>query len=356
MKLEDLVKTLEQEKLKKFDYIVDSRDLVAIPELENHHGVSFREEGKFQEISETTRFNMMRGAHRQFAQKLDIPEKYYDRLLLHPEAWAFNLNWWFEREPKRLFVRTFQERGGASGIIRAVLSERYRAIDHLDVVLTALEELRNLSGIRIESCDLTEERMYLRVSHPGVRAEVKPGDEIRAGMILSNSETGLGSLYVKPRLLRLVCQNGMVTDLGVEQIHLGRKISEEFLYSDETRRLENELVFRKVKDMIRSIFSPETFEKIVSRLMEATEVRVMEPERAVKNVVARYGLTEERKEEILKGFIDGGDSSKYGLIQAVTHAAQSEEDPHEFTRLEAIGGEILDMDEENFHELVSVRA
>jgi len=72
--------------------------------------------------------------------------------------------------------------------------------------------------------------------------------------------------------------------------------------------------------------------------------------------VTRYVLTEAHKEEILKGFMDGGDSSKYGLIQAVTHAAQSEEDPHEFTRMEAIGGELLDMDEESFHELVSVRA
>lgn len=355
MKLEDLVKTLEQEKLKKFDYIVDSRDLVAIPELENHHGVSFREEGKFREISETTRFNMMRGAHRQFAQKLDIPEKYYDRLLLHPEAWAFNLNWWFEREPKRLFVRTFQERGGASGIIRAVLSERYRAIDHLDVVISALEELRKLSGIQIESCDLTEERMYLRVSHPGVRAEVKPGDEIHAGMILSNSETGLGSLYVKPRLLRLVCKNGMVTDLGVEQIHLGRKLSEEFLYSDETHRFENELIFRKVKDMISSIFSPDTFQKIVSLLQESTQVPIAEPEKAIKNIVARYSLTETHKEEILRGFIEGGDLSKYGLIQAVTHAAQTEEDPHESTRMEIIGGELLEMGGEGFYELVSVR-
>ncbi|OGW81647.1 MAG: hypothetical protein A3G33_08310 [Omnitrophica bacterium RIFCSPLOWO2_12_FULL_44_17] len=354
MKLEDLVKTLEQEKLRKFDYLIDSRELMAIPEIGEHHAIGFRDEDKFREISGTSRFNLMRGAHRQFAQKLDIPEKYYDRLLLHPDAWAFNVNWWFEKEPKRLFVRTFQDHGDTYGIIRAVLSERYRVIDHMDVVLSALEELRKFSGIQIESCDLTEERMYLRVSHPGVHAEVRPGDEIRAGLILSNSETGMGSLYVKPRLLRLICKNGMVTDLGVEQIHLGKKLSEEFLYSDETQRLENELIFRKVKDMVTSIFSPETFRKLVSQLQEATAVAIMEPEKAIKNIVARYSLTETHKEEILKSFIDEGDSSKYGLIQAVTYIAHSEEDPQESTRIEAIGGDILEMNQENFRELVSV--
>ena len=80
----------------------------------------------------------------------------------------------------------------------------------------------------------------------------------------------------------------------------------------------------------------------------------MEPEKAIKNIVARYSLTETHKEEILKSFIDEGDSSKYGLIQAVTYIAHSEEDPQESTRIEAIGGDILEMNQENFRELVSV--
>lgn len=354
MKLEELVKTLEDEKLRKFDYLVDSGDLRAIPETEGHHTIAFRAPEKFSDISKAARFHFMRGAHRQVAQKLDIPEKYYDKLLLHPEAWAFNVNWWFERTPRRYFIRTFQEEEGRSGIVRAFLSERYRVIDHIDVLMTALQELRNHAGIVIESCDLTEERMYLRVSHPGIRAQIKPGDEIHGGLILSNSETGLGGLYVKPRILNKICSNGLVSDLGVEQVHLGRKLSEEFLYSDETRRLENELIFRKVKDTVCTIFSPETFQKLVDGLMRATEVRIKEPEKAVDNIVTRFLLTETQKEEILKGFIEGGDASKYGLIQAVTHAAHAEEDPHEVTRFEELGGKLLEMEEAEFSELVPV--
>ncbi len=356
MKLEELVKTLESEKLRKFDYLVDSRDLSAVSQVGGSHGISFRDAGKFRELSETTQFNLLRGAHRQIADKLEIPEKYYDRLLLHPDAWAFNVNWWLEREPKHFLMRTFQEKNDGMGIIRALLSNRYRVIDHMDALFTALEELRKFSGVRVESCDLTEDRMYLRVSHPGIRAEIKPGDEILAGMILANSETGIGKLYVKPRLLRLVCKNGLVTDLGVEQVHLGKKLSEEFLYSDETQRLENELLFRKIKDMVRSIFSPDTFQKLVDLLRESAEVRVLEPEKAVKNIVTRYVLRETQKEEILRSFIDGGDSSKYGLIQAVTHAAHAETDPNEASRIEAIGGEILEMDPARFEELVTIKA
>lgn len=355
MKLEDLIRTLEAEKLNKLDYLVDSRDLVAIPEIGENHGLSFRDTQKFLKLSDTTAFNFMRTAHRQIADKLEIPEKYYDRLLLHPDAWAFNVNWWLEKEPKHFLMRTFQDKDGTSGLVRALLSDRYRMIDHLDALFTALEELKKIHGVRVESCDLTEERMYLRVSHPGIRAEIKPGDVITAGLVLANSETGIGKLYVKPRILRLICKNGMVTDLGVEQVHLGKKLSEEFLYSDETQRLENELLFRKIKDMVQSIFAPETFQKLVNLLKESTTVPVLEPEKAIKNIVTRYAFSEDRKEEILKGFIDGADSSKYGLIQAVTHAAHSEENPNEAARIEAIGGEILDMDQNHFHELVTAK-
>lgn len=354
MDLNHLLKTLEAERLRKLDYLIDSRDLTALPDFEGHHTLEFRDASKFEGMSETSRFHFMRGAHRQLAQKIEIPEKYYERLLLHPGAWAFNVNWWLEKSPKRYFVRTFQDEGSPAGIIRAFLSERYRVIDHLDILMTALEELRSFQGIKVESCDLTEEKMYLRVSHPGIRAEVRPGDWIHGGLILSNSETGMGGLYVKPRLLRLVCKNGLVTDLGVEQVHLGKKLSEEFLYSDETRRLENELIFRKVKDTIRSIFEPESFQKLVTSLMNATEVRVMEPEKAIHNIVARYYLSDEQKEAILRSFIEEGDASKFGLIQAVTYAAHGEDDPHEATRLEALGGELLEMAEPEFRELVPV--
>ena len=52
--------------------------------------------------------------------------------------------------------------------------------------------------------------MYIKVVNPRLQADVVPGDVVQAGVIISNSETGLGSVTIQPLIYRLVCSNGMV--------------------------------------------------------------------------------------------------------------------------------------------------
>ena len=50
--------------------------------------------------------------------------------------------------------------------------------------------------------------------------DVVPGDTVQGGVIISNSEVGLGAVSVQPLLYRLVCTNGMVVnDLGERRTH-----------------------------------------------------------------------------------------------------------------------------------------
>ena len=44
--------------------------------------------------------------------------------------------------------------------------------------------------------------------------EVKQGDTVQAGIIISNSEVGLGSLSLRTFLYRLVCLNGMILNFA----------------------------------------------------------------------------------------------------------------------------------------------
>lgn len=72
---------------------------------------------------------------------------------------------------------------------------------------------------RIASCEVTEGNLYLKVINKAIRAEVKPGDVVQAGFVVSNSEVGLGSLRVEPLVYRLVCSNGLiVNDYGQKEI------------------------------------------------------------------------------------------------------------------------------------------
>ena len=54
--------------------------------------------------------------------------------------------------------------------------------------------------------------MYIKVVNKRLEAEVVPGDIVQSGVIISNSEVGLGSVNIQPLVYRLVCSNGMVVN------------------------------------------------------------------------------------------------------------------------------------------------
>jgi hypothetical protein len=160
------------------------------------------------------------------ADKLGIPAAYLRRLRAdHPALYDANVNGWLQRTDKSYLVRCLRgDRGG--GVARAFLSSGYKIIDNLDVLVAALDGLRQ-SGVpaEIDGCDLTPRRMYVRVVSPAVRA-LAPGllsgyrspftgqsgadnPVVFAGWVLSNSETGCGAFTITPRLVVQICNNGM---------------------------------------------------------------------------------------------------------------------------------------------------
>ena len=61
-------------------------------------------------------------AHQQIGTYLDIPSKYYDRMLQRdPALLSYNVNRWFQKEPEQKLLRTMD------GKARAFLSNRFAA-------------------------------------------------------------------------------------------------------------------------------------------------------------------------------------------------------------------------------------
>ena len=130
-------------------------------------------------------------AHRQIGTNLRIPAAYYDRMREErPDLLAYNANTWFKQESSQRMLRTLD------GSARAYLSNRYRRIDNIDIAGVTLPILGGLPDIRFESCQITESRMYIKAVNPRLQAEVSPGDIVQAGVIISNSEVGLGSVSI----------------------------------------------------------------------------------------------------------------------------------------------------------------
>jgi len=292
-------------------------------------------------------------AHQQFAQRLGVPKPYYDRMREQaPDLLATNLNHWLEHEPATRLLRTMDNQ------VRAFLSDRYRPLDNFDLAEAMLPKLMGLEA-NVQSTGITEDRFYLKAVTERVQGEVKQGDVVQAGIVISNSEVGHGSLKIEELDFRLVCLNGMIREAAVRRAHLGRNSGVDLIdgarefYRDETRRLEDAAFWNKVKDSADAVFDQSRFNRRLDQYREASQLALPAPVKAVDFVAERVGLLEREKESVLAHLIQGGDLSAWGVANAVTRASQDVDDYGRATELEAAGGTIVELRPEEWSKVTA---
>lgn len=190
--------------------------------------------------------------------------------------------------------------------------------------------------------------MYLKVINKRMKAEVAVGDAVQAGFVISNSEVGLGSLRVEPLVFRLVCKNGLICkDYAQKKYHVGRQVGESEdaayeLYSEDTLRQDDKAFFMKVQDVVRCAADEAKFQLAVNKMRDAMNIPLEhDPMKEVELLADRFLLTEAEKGDVFRQLFLSKDSSRYGLMNAVTAASKICKDYERATELERIGGEIL---------------
>ncbi len=307
------------------------------------------------------RFGMSDVVHDQLADVTGIPAAYYRRLQTEsPDLLAINANTWLARSDARRMVRTISGTAGQP-LARALLSSRYRPLDHwslLDAVLPTIAE----SGLRIESCELTERRLYLKAVSERVQGEVKPGEVVSSGVVLMNSEVGLGAVTVSGLLYTLRCRNGLIQpDASLRQHHVGRRHSSdgefvEQMLSDEARSADDAALFLRVRDVVRGALDETRFLQRLKRLRLAAQDKIDAKEvTSVVDVTAkRFGLDQGESQSVLAHLIAGGDLSQWGLVSAITRAAQDVSSYDRSTELERIGGRLIELPRKEWSSLAAL--
>ncbi len=203
---------------------------------------------------------------------------------------------------------------------------------NLDIAGIVLPVLQDMEGMHFESCQLTESRMYIKVVNTRLEAEVVPGDIVQSGIIISNSEVGLGSVNIQPLVYRLVCSNGMVVnDAQTRRNHVGRvnEATENYqLYSDKTLEADDKAFAMKIQDTVRAVVDEVRFTSVVNMMREAKDARMNTTNvpGIVKLVSRDFHITEEESSGVLQRLIEGNDLTLYGLSNAVTRHSQDVED------------------------------
>ena len=331
--LQELAAELERQQLAKKDLIVSTG--VLSMDSRDDGGIALNVMGG-QVIQH---YDVGEIAHRQIGQFLKIPATYYDRMRReYPQLLTLNANGWFAKMPQaKRMLRTLD------GTARALLSDRYRRIDNFEVASAVLPIISRMEGAGVESCELTDSRMYLKVVNPRVTAEIKKGDIVQAGVLISNSEVGMGSVTVSPLIYRLVCSNGMIAEDGKLRANESR---ENFsIYRNETIEADDKAFLMKLEDSVKAAVDQARFAAIVDKLRESTEAtfQPQQVQQVVELASKEYGFTDSESSGILGHLAAGGDLSLYGLANAVTRQAQDVASYDRSTELEATGYRIITM-------------
>jgi hypothetical protein len=103
---------------------------------------------------------------------------------------------------------------------------------------------------------------------------VAPGDVVQAGVVVSNSEVGCGSLSVQPLVFRLVCRNGLIaSDGALRKTHVGRILDTVedavTVFKDDTMLADDRAFFLRVRDVVEATVSEATL-RVVGEKMRRT--------------------------------------------------------------------------------------
>lgn len=346
--LTDLRTEVRRQQEQSRDFLVDT-DIMSMFVNDNETGFA---------IDTVGGYGITEIAHQQIGEFLDIPAKYYEKMrTLSPQLLADNVNHWLRspREPSRKMIRTLD------GNVRAFLSQRYRRIDNAMIADTVLPIIEQMDGASVESCEITDRKMYLKVVNPRLTAEIRKGDIVQAGIVISNSEVGLGSVNVSPLIYRLVCSNGMIAqDSRVRKYHVGRMNEADYdmgIFRDDTVEADDRAFLMKVRDAVMAAVEEAVFSRVVSQMREATEARIDNGSivpKVIELTAKDYSITQYESEGVLGRLIESGDLTLYGVANAITRYAQDVNSYDRSTELENIGYKVMTMPKKKWYSNLAI--
>ncbi|MFC8850576.1 MULTISPECIES: DUF932 domain-containing protein [unclassified Micromonospora] len=295
-------------------------------------------------------------------EKLGIPVPYLRKLRTNAvELYDANVNGWLTRSSDRNFLLRCLSDGEGGGIARAFLSDGYRIIENFDVLVAVLRGIKE-SGMSVQiDADLTERSMVMRVHSEEIKslapellrnyrspftgATGADNPTVFAGFVVRNSETGCGAFTLTPRAVVQVCTNGLTfSQDAMRSVHLGVRLDEGVVrWRRDTRQANLDLVTKQARDAVSAFLDVGYVAAKLREIEAKAGHKIDDPNNAIRIVAQQLRFTEDERRQVLNHFIDGGDRSAGGVMQAVTSAAQTQSDGDAAYDMEALGLKALDL-------------
>ncbi len=162
--VEDLVALLRGQQARKVDVVAPASAIRAtdgLPGAGRHRPAADRRRGDDDGRGLPADGRVRSGDRRQARYPSSLPAADAD---VTRRLFDANVNGWLAGDDRSFFVRCLRGNDGQAGVARAWLSDGYKPIDHLDTLMAVFDGIRAAGHpVPIDSCDLTERRMYVRV-------------------------------------------------------------------------------------------------------------------------------------------------------------------------------------------------
>ena len=263
---------------------------------------------------DTAGYSLSDLATTQMCQRLDVPVAYYRRLPSEMKVLVANFD--LSRQNGQGFLLR-----GKGEWIRAFLSEKYVVYNNSQIAETVQVLLKD-ANIEIKTFVFEETHMFLKIISNEI---VDSASGLKAGVMVGNSEVGLGSISVEPFVFRKVCTN----DLIVAEEKSFRHAHIHFTPSELSRRMAEGI--------------SHAFEIASSALDTFLATRmepIIDPVAAIRKIAEERKLSQKFTDEIVGHYQVEPEPSRFGVINAFTSAAQTLA-PLQMIEMERLAGTLV---------------
>jgi|GEM_PF-4975436 len=264
----------------------------------------------------------------EMCQRLRIPRQYWDRC--PDRVKALNGNYWLHnamgedgldtRDGSGLLRyragRSLEDGGDGKDELRAFLTDRYTPVNNIEVAEVLLDAV-GTNPMELAPGDksfmLDDLTMFIRMLYPGIEIEVRPGDTLKLGLQIGNSEVGARRVTIEAFLFRGMCSNGMI--FGYQGVAK---------YEHVHRGIDRNDLLNKLNEVAAEVASKQAL--IGECLHHGANVSVEKPEERIKRLVAEAGYGEDQQKQAITYWEQDeaapSDATRYGVMNALTRLAQ----------------------------------
>lgn len=343
----------KQHDLKGPDQVVDMAKIKITPELNV-------------EIPNLGTYQMTDWAQRQLGVILGVQwNKWFDPSVVDHEHVQEEITRRFSKtgDARKLRTKRFQKGApgaeGCDGYLRAVLSPTYHPIDDERV----FDRLERQFGEQVGELNFMQNHLSKKASwgndhcnhytlvgepinmgsvernHPDpkvreaymvaeLNGDLPKEDLVYPGFHMRNSEVGYTAIIIDEFSFRLVCLNGMMITTGDSRL----------LYRQH-RPIDDEVLDKQLTSVFNKV--PTRWEATRKSITNAKGIALASPEGEIEDSLTKMGAPKHFREAAATAFTIEPLPTMFGVLQAITRAAQNYEDMDKRFEYEAYAGNLL---------------